>query len=160
VTIAAIDGGCAGAGFGWATACDLRIATPRAVFSTAFLKVGASGDMGLPWLLTRLLGAAKARELIFLPDKFDAATAHAMGLISEITNETDLMERAVTLAKKISVFPAFALKMMKANILSAERVDFHEYIEIESARHMHVAASPSLREGFRSFLKRDPPGRT
>src|SRR5580765_8151085 len=59
VTLAAINGSCAGAGFGWAAACDLRVAVAHAKFATAFLDVGVAGDMGLPWTLTRILGAAK-----------------------------------------------------------------------------------------------------
>jgi 2-(1,2-epoxy-1,2-dihydrophenyl)acetyl-CoA isomerase len=67
VTIAAIDGGCAGAGMGYAAACDFRFAAPEARFSTAFLNVGVSGDMGLAWSLNRILGGARARELLFFP---------------------------------------------------------------------------------------------
>src|SRR5690606_28668080 len=57
VTIAAIDGGCAGAGLGWACACDFRFASDQAKFATAFLNVGVSGDMGLAWTLTQIVGA-------------------------------------------------------------------------------------------------------
>ena len=73
MTIAAIPGACAGAGFGWACACDFRIADETAKFNTAFMGVGVAGDMGSPWTLPRIVGAAKARELSFLPGKFDAA---------------------------------------------------------------------------------------
>src|SRR5439155_4231781 len=75
VTVAAINGACAGAGLGWACACDLRLATRSAKLNTAFLAVAVAGDMGLPWTLPRLVGAAKARELSFLPGKIDASEA-------------------------------------------------------------------------------------
>ena len=84
VTIAAIRGACAGAGLGWAAACDLRVASETARFNTAFLDVALSGDMGGPWTLSRILGAAKARELYFLPGKFDAAEALRIGLVSRV----------------------------------------------------------------------------
>ncbi len=84
VTIAAIRGACAGAGFGWACACDFRIADDTAKFNTAFLGVGVAGDMGVPWTLPRLVGAAKARELSFLPHKFDAAEAERIGLVNRM----------------------------------------------------------------------------
>ena len=84
VTMASIDGGCAGAGLGWAAACDLRFASSRAKFATAFIKVGASGDMGLAWSLNRLVGPARARELLYFSDKFDAAQAHAWGLVTRV----------------------------------------------------------------------------
>jgi len=79
VTIAAINGACAGAGLGWALACDFRYAAPSARFNTAFLDVGVAGDMGGPWSLPRIVGAAKARELYFMPDKFDANEALRIG---------------------------------------------------------------------------------
>ena len=72
VTVAGINGACAGAGLSWACACDLRYATARAIFNTAFMGVAISGDMGGPWLLPRIIGAARARELYFMSQKFDA----------------------------------------------------------------------------------------
>jgi 2-(1,2-epoxy-1,2-dihydrophenyl)acetyl-CoA isomerase len=73
VTIAAVNGACAGAGLGWALACDFRFAAESARFNVAFLDVGVAGDMGGPWSLSRIVGSARARELYFLPGKFDAA---------------------------------------------------------------------------------------
>src|SRR5215213_5642466 len=84
VTVAAINGACAGAGLGWAAACDLRVAARSANFSTAFLNVGVAGDMGGPWSLTHLLGAAKARELYFLGQKFSAEEALGFGFVSRV----------------------------------------------------------------------------
>ena len=81
VTIAGINGACAGAGFGWACACDLRYATERASFNSAFLGVAISGDMGGPWLLPRIVGAGKARELFFMSEKFKAPEAERIGLV-------------------------------------------------------------------------------
>jgi 2-(1,2-epoxy-1,2-dihydrophenyl)acetyl-CoA isomerase len=72
ITVAAINGACAGAGFGWACSCDLRVAARSAMFNTAFLAVAVAGDMGLPWSLPRLVGAAKARELSFFSEKFSS----------------------------------------------------------------------------------------
>jgi len=83
VTVAAINGACAGAGFGWACACDLRYATAKAAFNSAFLGVAISGDMAGPWLLPRILGATKARELFFLPGKFGADEAERIGLVAK-----------------------------------------------------------------------------
>ena len=93
VTIAAINGACAGAGLGWACACDLRIAAESARFNTAFLDVGVAGDMGGPWTLARLVGPAKARELYFLPQKFDAAEAARIGLVAKVVPDAELRGR-------------------------------------------------------------------
>ncbi len=153
VTIAAIDGGCAGAAMGWACACDFRFASERARFATGFLKVGVSGDMGLVWSLERLVGAARARELLFFPEKLTAQDALAMGLVTRLFPAGTLHEDVLALADELAAHHPFPLRMMKANILSAERMDLEEYIEVESARHLHVSASPSLREGIAAFAR-------
>src|SRR5436853_136722 len=80
VTIAAINGACAGAGLAVACAADLRYAAASAVFATAFLRAGLSGDFGGPWTLTRLVGAAKARELYMLRARFACTEAERSGL--------------------------------------------------------------------------------
>ncbi len=153
VTIAAIDGGCAGAALGWACACDFRFASSRAKFATAFLKVGVSGDMGLVWSLPRLVGGARARELLLFPEKISAGEALALGLVTRIFEPEELHDEVLSLAETLAAHHPFPLRMMKANILSAERMDLEEYIEIESARHLHVAASPSMREGIDAFVR-------
>jgi 2-(1,2-epoxy-1,2-dihydrophenyl)acetyl-CoA isomerase len=153
VTIAAIDGGCAGAAMGWACACDFRFASVRSRFATGFLKVGVSGDMGLVWSLVRLVGAARARELLFFPEKILAEDALAMGLVTRLFPPETLHDEVLALADELAARHPFPLRMMKANVLSAERLDIEEYIEVESARHLHVAASPSLREGIDAFVR-------
>ena len=154
VTIAAIDGGCAGAGMGWAAACDIRIASTRAKFATAFLTVGVSGDMSLPWSLTRILGGAKARELLLLPDKFDAAEALRIGLVSSLHEADELHEKATELAERLCGYDPFALRLMKANCLSAERLGMEEYAEIEMARHLQCFDRPGMGADMKeAFLK-------
>jgi 2-(1,2-epoxy-1,2-dihydrophenyl)acetyl-CoA isomerase len=150
VTIAAIDGGCAGASMGWAAACDLRLASDRARFSTAFLKVGVSGDMGLGWSLLRLLGAARARELLFFPEKITAAQALDLGLVTRLFGAEALHGSVLALAEELAARNPIALRMMKANLVSAEQLGLREYIEIESARHLHGMAS--------SFFGDEQPG--
>jgi 2-(1,2-epoxy-1,2-dihydrophenyl)acetyl-CoA isomerase len=139
VTIAAIDGGCAGAALGWAAACDFRLCTPEARFNTAFLNVGLSGDMGLPWTLQRIVGAARARELLLAPDKLTGEDALGLGLVTRLHPRAELHAEARRLAERLAGFDPVALRLMKANLLSAERMDFHEYMELESARHVHLA---------------------
>ncbi len=144
VTIAAIDGGCAGAGMGWAAACDFRFATPEARFATAFLKVGASGDMGLAWSLVRILGGARARELLLLPDKLSGAQALEIGLVSRLFDREALHREVGAIADELAGRDAQALRMGKANVLSAEQLPMAEYIDIETARHLQIAARPGM----------------
>jgi 2-(1,2-epoxy-1,2-dihydrophenyl)acetyl-CoA isomerase len=153
ITIAAVDGGCAGAAMGWACACDFRFASDRAKFATGFLKVGVSGDMGLVWSLVRIVGAARARELLFFGEKLTARDALAYGLVTRLFPAATLHADVLALAEELAGHHPFPLRMMKANVLSAERMDIEEYIEVESARHLHVAASPSLREGIDRFAR-------
>ncbi len=151
-TIAAIDGGCAGAGLGWAAACDLRFAATRAVFATAFLKVGATGDMGTAWFLNRIVGPARARELMFIGRKFDAAEAERIGFVNGLFDADALHTDVEALAASIAAAPAATLRLMKANFVSAETLPLDQYIELETARHTHIAQGPALLEGFASFM--------
>lgn len=145
VTIAAIDGGCAGAAMGWACACDFRFASSRARFNTAFLSVGVSGDMALVWSLLRVVGGARARELLFFPDKFGAADALRHDLVTRVFDPAALHDEVLTLARRLASLSPFALRMMKANVVSAETSHLADYVEVESARHLHVSATAFTR---------------
>lgn len=144
VTIAAIDGGCAGAGMGYAAACDFRFATGEARFSTAFLNVGVSGDMGLAWSLNRILGGARARELLFFPEKLTGAQALEIGLVTRLFPRETLHAEVLTLAEQLCAREPFALRMMKANVLSAEELAIGEFIDIETARQVHCTNRPDM----------------
>ncbi len=144
VTIAAIDGGCAGAGLGWATACDFRFAAPEARFNTAFLGVGVSSDMGPPWFLTRIVGGARAREMLFFPAKLTAGQALEIGLVTRLFPRAALHGEVLALAEELAAREPFALRMMKANVLSAEELAIGDFIEVETARQIHTTNRPDL----------------
>lgn len=153
VTIAAIDGGCAGAGMGWAAACDLRFASDEARFSTAFLNVAASGDMGLAWSLNRIVGAARMRELLFFPEKLTGEDALRLGFVTRLFPRASLHEEVGKLAAQLCARDPLALAMMKANALSAETLEFAPYIAIETARHLRCAGRPDFAERMRALHK-------
>jgi 2-(1,2-epoxy-1,2-dihydrophenyl)acetyl-CoA isomerase len=157
VTIAAIRGACAGAGFGWATACDLRICDDTARFNTAFLDVGLSGDMGGSWFLPRIVGAAKARELYFLPGKFDAAEAARIGLVGRVAPEAAFEEELAALVDRLAHSSPLALKGMKANFVESERLGLADFIAAETARHSACGRSEDSREAFRAFVEKRKP---
>ena len=148
VSVAVINGACAGAGLGWAAACDLRVATRRAKFNTAFLDVAVAGDMGLPWSLPRLLGAGKARELCMLPDKFDADEAHRIGFLARVFDDEHFADEAEAIVQRLASAAPAALRTMKANFLVAERTELGPFIEVESERHMGLFALDDTREAF------------
>jgi len=146
VTIAAIDGGCAGAGMGWAAACDLRFASAEARFNTAFLAVGFPGDMGLVWSLQRAVGPARAKEMLFFPGKVSATQALEWGLVTRLFDRADLHREAMAAAGQLAARDAFTLAALKANTLDAGQLGIAEYIERETARHLEAAARPGMAE--------------
>jgi 2-(1,2-epoxy-1,2-dihydrophenyl)acetyl-CoA isomerase len=157
VTIAAINGACAGAGFGWACACDLRIASETAKFNSAFLDVGVAGDMGGPWTLPRLVGAAKARELYFLPGKFDAAEALRIGLVSSVSAAGDFEADLAALKARFARAAPLALRTMKGNFLAAEKMGFSDFVMLEAEKHTRLFQSEDTTEAFRAFVEKRPP---
>jgi 2-(1,2-epoxy-1,2-dihydrophenyl)acetyl-CoA isomerase len=157
VTIAAINGACAGAGLGWALACDLRVMAESAKMNTAFLDVAVAGDMGLPWSLPRLVGAARARELSFLPGRFGADEALRIGLVARVFPDDDFRAETESIVQRLLAASPRALTTMKANYLAAERMGLADFIAVESERHMVVAASADTAEAFRAFVEKRPP---
>jgi 2-(1,2-epoxy-1,2-dihydrophenyl)acetyl-CoA isomerase len=157
LTISAINGPCAGAGLGWANACDFRFAADTATFSTAFLNVASAGDMGGPWTLPRIVGAAKARELYFLPEKFGAAEALQWGLVSRVFPVDQLRAEVGKIAERLAAAPPHALRVMKQNFLDAERLDFGSYIGLETERHTKVMAHSDAKEAFKAFVEKRAP---
>ena len=157
VTIAAVNGACAGAGFGWACACDLRYASERAVFNSAFLGVAISGDMAGPWLLPRIVGATKARELFFMSQKFRADEAERIGLVLKTFPEDTFRDEVQAIAERLAKSAPLAIGEMKKNFVNAENLPLRDYIELETERHTRTGGSEDSREAFRAFVeKREP----
>jgi 2-(1,2-epoxy-1,2-dihydrophenyl)acetyl-CoA isomerase len=157
VTIAAINGACAGAAFGWAAACDLRFAAASAKFNVAFLDVGVAGDMGGPWTLPRLLGSARARDLYFLPGKFDAEEALRIGFVSRVFPDERFRDEVAALATRLVESAPIALRTMKQNFLDAERMTFAEFIQLETERHLPMFRTEDTMEAFRARVEKRKP---
>ncbi|HKN00886.1 MAG TPA: enoyl-CoA hydratase-related protein [Candidatus Binataceae bacterium] len=157
VTIAAINGACAGAGLGWACACDLRFAAQSARFNTAFLDVGVAGDMGGPWLLPRIIGAARARELYFMPGKFDAEEALRFGLVSRVFPDASFRDEIKAIVQRLAEAAPIALRTMKSNFVEAERMDLASYIALESERHMPMFNTHDTKEAFAAKVEKRKP---
>lgn len=157
LTVAAINGACAGAGMGWACGCDLRVASRSSMFNTAFLNVAVAGDMGLPWSLPRLVGAARARTWSFFSEKFDAQEALTSGLISRVFEDDCFLEETRCLVDSLLARSPTALKVMKAHYLAAESMDYKSFIELETERHQWIAKHPHAAEAFKAFIEKRPP---
>ncbi len=159
VSIAAIDGGCAGAAFGWAAACDFRFATPEARLNTAILAVGVPGDMGMAWSLSRMLGGARARELMFFPEKLTGQQALDIGLVTRLFARETFHAEVRALADQLCSREPFALRMMKANMVSAEELSIADFINVESARQLHCTNRPDFSARMAESYRRSREGK-
>jgi 2-(1,2-epoxy-1,2-dihydrophenyl)acetyl-CoA isomerase len=157
VTIAAVNGACAGAGMGWAMACDVRLMASSAKMNTAFLDVAVAGDMALPWSLPRLIGAGRARELSFLPGRITADEALRLGLVARVFPDESFRDETEAVVRSLMAKSPTALLGLKQNYLAAERMTLAEFVPYEAGRHLTIAASEHTREAFRAFVeKREP----
>ncbi|MFE4668796.1 enoyl-CoA hydratase-related protein [Streptomyces sp. NPDC056716] len=157
VTIAAINGACAGAGLSLALACDLRYAADSARFSTAFLGAGVSGDFGGIWFATRTLGAQLTRSLFLLSERFDAADAQRVGLVTGIHPGAELLPEVRSVAEGLASRAPLALSAMKQNLIDAESMDIATYLEVESGRQAFTVATADAAEAAASFIERRTP---
>jgi 2-(1,2-epoxy-1,2-dihydrophenyl)acetyl-CoA isomerase len=137
-TIAMINGPAAGAGIGIAGACDLRFAAESATFSSAFDKIGGSGDFGATWFWTKILGAGKARELFFLSEKYTAQQALAQGLFTRVFADAALREETMNVARRMAHGPRMGWRYMKANLNYAQDGHFETALDRE-ALHMGLS---------------------
>jgi 2-(1,2-epoxy-1,2-dihydrophenyl)acetyl-CoA isomerase len=157
VTIAAINGAAAGAGLGIALACDLRIASDKAKITTAFVKVGLGGDFGITWPLARLLGEAKAKELLFLSDVLTAQRALEIGLVNRVEPHERFAAAVREVAVRIASGPQVSYRYMKENVRLASTQDYQSLLDREAWTHLRCAETEDHREGARAFVeKREP----
>ena len=156
--IAALNGVTAGAGAVIALASDLRIASDRARFAFLFTRVGLTGaDMGAAYLLPRVIGLARATELLFLGDTVQAADALRLGLVSHVVSPDELMGEARALAARLAKGPSFALGMTK-QLLNAELdLDFAAAIEAEAQGQAICMQTRNFREFHAAFVGRREP---
>jgi enoyl-CoA hydratase/carnithine racemase len=156
-TVAALPGPAVGAGLAIAMACDIRIAAESAFVSTGYLRVGLSGDYGIAWLLTRLVGTARARELMFTSDKVDAARCAAIGLVNRVVPDAKLQDEAFALAKSMAEGPAMALRYMKDNLDEAQLFDFATARDQEAERLIRTTMTADHREAVQAFIEKRKP---
>jgi 2-(1,2-epoxy-1,2-dihydrophenyl)acetyl-CoA isomerase len=157
VTIAAINGACAGAGFSWACACDLRYAAESAVFNSAFLTAGLSGDFGGTWTLPRIVGPAKARELYLMPEKFRADEALRIGLVTAVVPDDEFADFVRDKATRAASFAPLTAASIKANLNDADHVSFSEALDREADRHIRSGLTEDSREAAKAFLEKRTP---
>ena len=156
-TIAMVDGYAVGAGTNLALCCDLVIASDRAKFGELFNKIGLAPDGGGTWFLPRLVGLARAKELIFTGDVFDAAEAARIGLVNRVVPVAEL--RAVTraLAEKIAVGPPAVQRMAKHMLNRAATSDLPAALDLEAYSQGLAIAGDDHQEGLAAFFDKRAP---
>lgn len=152
--IAAVSGAAVGGGFALATAADVRFGSPDAVFIAPFLKLGISvGDMGLSWMLPRLIGPGAAAEVLFGGTPLGAEEAHRLGLLQHVV--PDPLEAAVTLAAKIAARPRLAVRMSKELLnASISAGGLREHMETEMRSQVIGLMSADHRAALKEFAAR------
>jgi enoyl-CoA hydratase/carnithine racemase len=156
-TIAALPGPAAGAGLAIAMACDIRIAAASAFISTGYLRVALSGDYGIAWLLTRLVGTARARELMFTAERVEAERCERIGLFNRVVPDDRLQAEAFALAKSMADGPTLALRYMKDNLDEALLFDFATARDHEAERLIRLTTTADHREAVQAFIEKRKP---
>lgn len=156
-TIASLPGAAAGAGLSLALACDLRIMARTAIMTTAFARVGFSGDYGGTYFLTQLVGSAKARELYYLSDRVSADEALRLGLANWVCEADELAAKTREIAGRLAQGPTVAYRYMKENLNRAIAGDVDNCLDLEATHHIHCGQTEDHREATKAFVeKREP----
>ncbi|MGE5325818.1 MAG: enoyl-CoA hydratase/isomerase family protein [Deltaproteobacteria bacterium] len=155
--IASINGPAFGGGMNLALACDLRIASDRATFSQAFVKVGLHPDWGGTFLLPRLAGTGRAMEMFYLGDSIDAAEALRLGLVNFVVSHEKLVAETQSLAERLAAGPALSLGLMKQAMYERLETQLDSMMEHEVEAQMKCFESRDFEEGLRAFLEKRKP---
>jgi enoyl-CoA hydratase/carnithine racemase len=155
--IASVNGVAAGGGCNLALACDIRIASDRARFSEAFTKRGVHPDWGGMYFLPRLVGYAKAAELIFTGEVIDAQEALKIGMVNQVVPHDELALTTKELAQRIAKNAPIPIALAKRGLQHSYRMDLAQVLDYEAFAIGICANSQDCKEGFKSFLeKREP----
>jgi enoyl-CoA hydratase/carnithine racemase len=155
--VAALNGTVAGAGAVIATACDIRIASNTAKIAYLFTKVGLSGaDMGVAWLLPRIIGMGRATELLMTGDFLPAAEAHRIGLYNRLVPDGEALPEALAFAEKLARGPSYALTVTKQSIDAEADMTIEDALEAEARVQALCMEDPNFREAYDSFVEKRP----
>ena len=155
--IAAVNGAAAGAGFNLALCCDIRLASTAAKFSQAFVKRGLHPDWGGTYFLPRVVGTAKACELIFTGAIIDADEALKLGIVSAVHAPEELMPAALALARMIADGPPIAIRLAKRGIYHNLECDLRQALEYETFAQNICFDTEDAAEGIRAFVDKRTP---
>ena len=156
-TVAALPGPAAGAGMALALACDMRIAADTAFLTTGYAGIGLSGDYGIAWLLTRVVGPGRARQLLLTSERTTSADALKFGLVNHVVEAKDLLEAAMEITGKLANGPSVAYSYIKDNLDEALSIDHATAIDREADRIVKTRTTQDHREAVAAFAEKRPP---
>lgn len=156
-TIAAVNGMAAGAGAGFAFACDLRVLSSSAGFLIAFANVGLSLDSGVSWTLPRLVGYARATELSLLARPIDAATAQSYGLATSVVAPEELAASAAELAGRLAVGPTAAYGAIKRSLAFGSTGSLSDTLALEGELQLQMGATQDHPAATAAFVAKQKP---
>ena len=156
-SIAAVNGHAIGAGMGIALTCDIRIASEKAVFSEAFVRMGLIPGDGSSWQLPRLIGLSNTLLLQYTGDRIDGTEAYRIGLASRVVPHEDLMPTAMELALRLARGPTQSLSLIKYLVHKSMESSFRESLEIAHAAQELVRSTEDHKEAVRAFLEKRQP---
>jgi len=152
-----VNGVAAGAGLALALACDMRFAARGARMTTAFAKVGFSGDFGSHFFLHKLVGTAKARELYFTADVITGAEAAALGIVNKAVPADQLAEVAAQQARHLAGLPTIAVGYMKRNLNAAEHATLSEVLDLEALHMVRTMMTADHAAAAKAFVEKRAP---
>jgi 2-(1,2-epoxy-1,2-dihydrophenyl)acetyl-CoA isomerase len=155
--VAQVDGAAAGAGLSIALACDLRVASASVKITTAFAKVGLSGDYGGTYFLTKMLGSAKARELYLMSPVLTAQEALALGMVTRVVPDAEVGAAAHELAMSLAQGPSVTLGYIKRNINNAEGLSLEACFDGEAMHHSRAGETDDHKEAAKAFVEKRKP---
>jgi 2-(1,2-epoxy-1,2-dihydrophenyl)acetyl-CoA isomerase len=155
--LAAVNGAAFGAGMNLALACDMRHASTTARFAQVFVRRGLHPDWGGTYFLPRLVGMAKAAELIFTGDELDAQEALRLGIVSALHTPDRLLPAVYALAAKIAAGPPLAIGLARRALYHNQEVDLRAALEFEAFAQGVCSDTDDFREGVRAFLEKRQP---
>ena len=153
-TVAAVNGAAAGIGCSLALACDFVIAGTSGYFLQAFVNIGLVPDGGASWMLTRLVGRARATEMMLLGERIGAAKAAEWGLIHKATSDEALLPDALALAGRLAAGPTVALGLMRRNVMAALEGGYADAMNREAAAQRLAGETGDAMEGAAAFLQK------
>jgi 2-(1,2-epoxy-1,2-dihydrophenyl)acetyl-CoA isomerase len=156
-TLAVISGAAAGAGLSLALACDMRIAADDAKLTTAFSKIGLSGDFGSSFFLNHLVGAAKAREMLFTGQVVRGDEATKIGLVNRAVPAAQLAEAARAWAAELAALPTVAIGYMKRNLNTGLRAGLSEVLDAEAIHMVRSFETADHKGAAVAFVEKRPP---